>query len=251
MPDLKSEKILCIGGSTLNPDTLKYLREALIKTKFLEEWTIIFVNHLYFKTQIVEIYKEKIRDDFEGLDIVFVYEKSKCPYTVEKGKIYIIPDSSDTDMCIDVTFEIQSGIPILKVEYTSNDEFLDAYFKGLTGSHWMDKPDASDKRRVYQPCIDKMMYEVANGNLRKVAGIVLCGCDGDGAYGLQEIARHGGKIAVQAPTECYHPKQKDTTSSMPNTCLSILQNCGRISLESVESISDWLMDVLVDKDIND
>ncbi|MFM7888096.1 MAG: chemotaxis protein CheB [Pseudanabaena sp.] len=244
MPDLKAERILCIGGSTLNLDTLKYLREALIKTKFLEEWAIIFTNHLYFKTEDVEVYTEKTRNNFEGLDIVLVYEKVKCPYTVEKGKIYIIPDSSDTDMCIDVTFEIQSGIPILKVEYTSNNELLDAYFKGFTGSHWMDKPDASGKTRAYQPCIDKMMYEVANGNLRKVAGIVLCGLDGDGAYGLQEIARHGGEVAVQEPSECNHPLKARATSSMPNTCLSIVPNCRRISLESVESISNWLIDLL-------
>lgn len=65
---------------------------------------------------------------------------------------------------------------------------------------------------------------------------------------LQEIARHGEDIAVQQPLEC---GRKKGTSSMPNTCLSILQNCGRISVESVESTSDWLMDILVDKNIND
>ena len=188
MPDPKDEKILCIGGSTLNLNTLKHLTEALIKTNFLKEWAIIFTNHLYFKTKNVEEYTEKIGKDFKGLDIVFVYEKSKCPYTVEKGKIYIIPDSSDTDMCIDVTFETQNEVSILKVECTPNDELMDAYFKGLTGSHWMDKPDASGKTRGYQPCIDKIMTEVATSRLSKVAGIVLCGLDGDGAYGLQEIA---------------------------------------------------------------
>ena len=247
MSDLKTKKILCIGGSTLNPNTLKYLRDALLKTNFLEEWAIIFTNHLYFKTKDVKKYKTQIHDDFRGLNLVFVYEKSKCPYAVEKGKIYIIPDSSDTDMCIDVTFEIQNKIPILKVECTPNDELNDAYFKGLTGSHWMDKPDASGKTRCYQPCIDKMMTEVANGKLGKVAGIVLCGLDGDGAYGLQEIARHGGEIAVQEPSECNNPLIGKATSSMPHACLSVASNCRQISLESVATISDWLRDILGNK----
>ncbi|OIP70950.1 MAG: hypothetical protein AUK48_13095 [Oscillatoriales cyanobacterium CG2_30_44_21] len=240
MSDLNAKKILCIGGSTLNPDTLKYLREALIKTKFLEEWAIIFVNHLYFKTQIVEICKEKIRDDFEGLDIVFVYEKSKCPYTVEKGKIYIIPDSmSNLNQWIDVKFRCQEGIPILDV--CPYDADIDNQTFGI---HWLTTLDAAGKQRNYQPCIDKMMIEVAKYKLSKIAGIVLCGLDGDGAYGLQEIARCGGKIAVQDPTECFHPKKKDTTSSMPNTCLLTTPNCRQISLESVGSISKWLIDLL-------
>ena len=242
MADLKTEKILCVGGSTLNLKTLEYFSEALIETQFLEEWAIIFTNHLYFKTKDVQAYRKKIRDDFRELDLVFVYEESRFPYTVEKGKIYVIPDSTSSTW-MDVKFDVQDGIPILD-SCPYDIDIRDQIF----GTHWWQNTlDAAGNLRKYQPCIDKMMIEVAKCKLGKVAGIVLCGLEGDGAYGLQEIARHGGEIAVQEPLEC---GRKEGTSSMPNTCLSILENCRRISLESVESISDWLMDLLVDKDIN-
>ncbi|WP_416672321.1 hypothetical protein [Egbenema bharatensis] len=67
-----AEKILCIGGSTLNSGTLENLRNSLIQTNFLEDWAIIFANHCYFNLQSAERYIEKINSDFEGLELVFV-----------------------------------------------------------------------------------------------------------------------------------------------------------------------------------
>ena len=58
MSDLETEKILCVGGSTLNPHTLEHLTKALMETHFLEEWAIIFTNHLYFLTYIQQVKSE-------------------------------------------------------------------------------------------------------------------------------------------------------------------------------------------------
>ncbi len=248
-PNLKkAEKILCIGGSTLNPNTLKNLRDALIQTEFLEEWTVIFANHTYFKLKSLEESIRKVYTDFDGLEVIPVYENSL--YKIEKGKIYIIPDPKFSDIMVDVKFDVRGCIPVLKVTHICNSSFEEMQ---QTDTHrWMCEIDASGVERTYLPCIDKIMYEIANSKLTKFAGIVLCGLEGDGANGLQAIVSQGGMIAVQEPSECCHPIRGRETSSMPNVVLQLEPKCRRISLENqqIETISDWLIFLKADEKTN-
>ena len=83
------------------------------------------------------------------------------------------------------------------------------------------------------------MHSVARSNLSQKAGLILCGKNGDGAYGLKAIKANGGETAVQMPNECRH----SGADSMPNTALRIEKSYNSVSLEdshSPHSLTEWL-----------
>lgn len=242
-----ARKILCIGGSTHNKDTPYKIREALIASNFLEEWAVIFVNHSYFKINKygnnTSLYKNKINSDFNNLNITFI--DSEQQYVIEKSYVYILPDSGmyqSPDPWIYAHFSINpEKLPIIEVPKSQASlELVDI---------WCDQNQyyASGKKRdnFDLPYIDKFMGELAQnyGSLDKIAGLIICGLDEDGADGLREIRNSGGDTAVQFPDECCHPQRQRATCEMPQTALQIEPNHQTISLEStpnILSLTQWL-----------
>ena len=247
--DIKARKILCIGGSTYNPCTPCKIRDALANTQFLDEWTVIFANHLYFRVcdlnYDVKTYKFKILGEWNHRDIGFIEKQNDDPLRdclIEKGRVYILPDpwgytgsglneiNSQFDW-IYGKFVIKEDLPI--IEFSSYKEVDEWYLINLL--------DALKKERDYLPAIDKIMIELANSSdyLEKIAGLIICGKDGDGAYGLQAIKKAGGHTAVQIPDECNCP-------SMPYTALKLEPNHRQVCFADSYcefSLTKWLMDI--------
>lgn len=248
-----ANKILVIGGSTYNPCTPCKIRDALAATNFLEEWAIIFANHGYFRLHHDKYdknaYELKTYWEFQGANVVLIQELKS--YLVEKNNIYVLPDPSPSDWTVAfqswiVTFTTQQGSPVIKVsnlQTVKDREWLEELElpEGFAPSLYnLEDYDASPALRTYQPCIDKVMIEVARSNLSQKAGLILCGKDGDGAYGLREIKANDGETAVQIPCECQKP---NVTDSMPNTALKLEPNHHKVSLENPHSpctLTNWL-----------
>jgi two-component system chemotaxis response regulator CheB len=70
-------------------------------------------------------------------------------------------------------------------------------------------PPASSR---YVPCADRLLRSVAAAHGRRARAAVLSGMGADGAEGLAEVARRGGRAACQAPGSAVVP-------SMPESAL--------------------------------
>jgi two-component system, chemotaxis family, protein-glutamate methylesterase/glutaminase len=64
----------------------------------------------------------------------------------------------------------------------------------------------------YVPCADRLLRSVAAAHGRRARAVVLSGMGADGADGLAEVARGGGRVACQAPASAVVP-------SMPESAL--------------------------------
>ncbi|MCT7961705.1 chemotaxis protein CheB [Laspinema sp. D1] len=255
-----AQKILCIGGSTLNEGTIEKIKDALIETDFLQEWAVIFVNHLYFKIEEIQEYKNKIQQEWQGVNIDFVDQIGN--HKININIVYILPDPSSVKDeekmvkkeefrsadCIE-----QNGQVMLQVlqPQSSLDQLNQWWVKRLN--------DAGENQRPYMPCIDKFMQELADvkTNIKNltIAGLILCGRDGDGADGLKAIKNEGGKTAVQNPDECQGKSRLNintneypdkTTCSMPYTALDKEPKHQTISIEgnsNFTSLTDWLKEI--------
>lgn len=231
---LVANKILCIGGSTFNPRTPSKIRDALRKTNFLEEWAVFFVNHLYFK---LNQSKNKIQNDkniimkeWSGINVVFIDSQQK--YSIQKNCVYILPDSGmyDPNHYLYAHFSINQNIPTIEIPTPqTSDQLLDTWIS--------QNPNyaCGNQRNIwYLPDIDKVMEDIANSynELNKIAGLIICGLDGDGADGLNKIKNSGGDTAAQLPDECCHPIRQKATSQMPKTAMNINPNHQIVSLEN-------------------
>lgn len=67
-----------------------------------------------------------------------------------------------------------------------------------------------------RPSIDIMMESVARAFAEKSIGVLLTGANEDGALGMKEIQRCGGKTFVQDPEEAEYP-------TMPLSCLELIR----------------------------
>lgn len=272
-----AHKILCIGGSTLNKGTTSKIKDALIKTNFLQEWAVIFVNHSYFwvygnpmEEATKEYYIEQITEEWGSLSLVFVDKENI--YSVNKNQIYILPSfnltlSKSEEDLFGLFVECKEENKLVKLETVES--------KGVHKNmgDWLqensvdalNKPRLKEELNSYQlemPCIDKIMMELADVKTKiedlTIAGLILCGRYGDGAYGLKEIKDKGGNTAVQNPKECQgksrltiktagttHEYPDPKTDSMPYTALNIdkEQKHQTISIKEesgVISLTEWL-----------
>ncbi|MCT7993459.1 chemotaxis protein CheB [Laspinema olomoucense] len=260
-----AQKILCIGGSTLNEGTIEKIKDALIATDFLQEWAVIFVKHLYFFVYGSQFYNVKTKKDIEAEwapnQTVFVDHTNI--YSVNKQKIYILPDPDICKVkeasgwnpmknCLVVNCKVENNLVKLEaVESKGIDKNLDAWLKQNMddASNSSRVKDLLNDERLEMPCIDKFMMELADVKTKindlTIAGLILCGCYGDGAYGLKAIKNEGGATAVQDPDECWH-SQKRATWSMPSTALENEPNHEKISIEEnsdFTSLTDWLKSI--------
>jgi hypothetical protein len=269
-----AHKILCIGGSTFNLGTVEKIKDALEKTKFLEEWAVIFVNHDYFKISDKQaenkINKDKIQHEWEGSNINFVDQIGN--HAININTVYILPDPSKLPGELDfvpkqldfVPKEDESNLPIIaSKDWRYADciekngqvilQVLDPQSSHDKSYDWCEKNllDGGGNQRNLDtmPYIDKFMRELADVTTKikgvKIAGLILCGLGGDGAYGLKAIKDKGGNTAVQNPGECSHPKREKTTRSMPDTAIAINKKPKhqKISIEGnscVISLTEWL-----------
>jgi hypothetical protein len=244
-----AKKILCIGGSTYNPGTIKDIQTAFDDSNFLNEWAVVVAIHDYY----VNYDSAKVgQRQKEWANFNCLLLSSGGCYILNQGSIYIFPDSG---MMRDETSpDWVTGELIINNNWLEINMFL----KGQTSFNNIDSwllannnlSDSLGNERNYLPWIDKVMQELANikSNLTEIeiAGLILCGLDGDGAYGLQEIKKQGGHTAVQAPNECWHPDRDDQTSSMPKAALQLDSTHQRVSLpgntgkNGVMSLTDWL-----------
>ncbi|MCT7953263.1 hypothetical protein NG798_26035, partial [Ancylothrix sp. C2] len=179
---------------------------------------IIFVNHLYFKlSEDKAAICKKIQNEWLGANVSFVDQIGH--YSINTNTLYILPDPSSVEEhefmyadCLE-----QNGQVMLQVLQPQS------WLKKLDQWWEQNESDAGNNERLYMPCIDKIMMELADVKTKikdlTIAGLILCGCDGDGAYGLKAIKNQGGETAVQNPKECKHDKRE--SSSMPNTALDI------------------------------
>ena len=242
-------KILVVGGSTHNPCTPCKIRDALVKTRFLDEWAVIFANHRYWKINDTKYcrtaYKFKIEKEFEGIKINLIDDQLKT-HDVFTGHIYILPDSFPM-VTTYTTFSMCNCVPQIRVmEYKLEDSesLLQQSEQNETEVSIELGKDALGNDRKYFPNIDRIMTEVANNynRLESIAGLIICGMDGDGAIGLQKIKSKGGKTAVQHPDECICTN----ADSMPKASLKLDNNHSVIYLEvasTVTTLTEWLSDI--------
>ena len=259
MPEinLKSKtatKILVLGGSTYNPCTPCKIRDALFKTRFLEEWAVIFANHKYWQINDCknnrDVYKFKINSEFKDINPILIDDRLKT--YILHNNLYILPDPSFSDPIFS-TFSVKNSSPQIEVlrEKSTIEECIALAKTWNNLSEYEEKElpiesikDALGNIRGYLPCIDKIMTEVAKNHnqLQSIAGLIICGKDGDGAIGLQEIKSKGGKTAVQHPDECLHAN----ANSMPKASLKLDNKHQIISLEvppEATTLIEWLSDI--------
>lgn len=241
-----ARKILVIGGSTYNPCTPCKIRDALVKTRFLEEWAVIFANHRYWQINDTNIcrnaYEFKISKEFEGIKINLI-DARLTTHNIFTGHLYILPDSFPM-VTTYATFSMCNCIPQIKVmEYELEDSESSLQQNEQNGNEVPIElgKDALGNDRDYFPCIDRVMTEVASNynRLESIAGLIICGMEGDGAIGLQEIKSKGGKTAVQHPDECMH-------NSMPKASLKLDNSHSVVYLEvlsTVITLTEWLSDI--------
>ncbi|MBX9259126.1 hypothetical protein H1Q63_35270 [Desmonostoc muscorum CCALA 125] len=94
-----AKKILVIGGSTYNQNTPKKISQALVDSKFLDEWAVIIAIHGYLKLRETNCpltrFEDKIKSDF-SLSTIFEQKifliTNRGEFTVKTGCIYVLPD---------------------------------------------------------------------------------------------------------------------------------------------------------------
>ena len=204
-------KILVIGGSTYNPCTPCKIRDALVDSSFLEEWAVIFANHLYFYPNSQNNY-HKISHEFYKIPYKTIDKIEK--YSINKGYFYILPEKTD-----------------FNISYQNKQ--IDIQVSKLNNGHKL--------------CIDRVMRDIASAHPRiQIAGLIICGRFKDGADGLNQIQNNGGKTAVQNPDECFHPDMAifgNDTDSMPNEALALNSSHKIVSLEippTKMTLTEWL-----------
>ncbi len=95
----------------------------------------------------------------------------------------------------------------------------------------------SDEPVFYsRPSIDVLFESASDVYGENLLGIVLTGANSDGAFGLQAIAREGGRTIVQLPEEAQAP-------AMPQAALNLTANAQALSLSD---IARTLNDIQVD-----
>lgn len=242
-----ANKILCIGGSTYNLHSPGIIRNALKKTNFLEEWAVFFVNHSYFKLNDsindIQVYKNKINSEWSGIEVIFIDNQQN--YTIRKNCVYIFPDSgmyNPGPRWLYAHFSInQVNLPIVEVPTAQkSSQLLDTWI-----SQNSNYACGNLRNLWYLPDIDKVMEDIANSHhkLNKIAGLIICGLDGDGADGLNKIRQSGGDTAVQLPNECCHPIRLKATSQMPTAAVNTNSNHKIVSLENAPgtmTLIQWL-----------
>ena len=73
-----------------------------------------------------------------------------------------------------------------------------------------------------RPAIDPMFASVASAYGRRVMGVVLSGSGSDGAAGLLDIEKHGGRALVQDPREAASPSMPEAALAADSPeCLSV------------------------------
>lgn len=240
-----ANKILVIGGSTYNPCTPCKIRDALATSNFLDEWAVIFANHQYWRLNDTrysrDTYEFKIRSEFRDINIILIEQITIYP--VNQNHLYILPDPFASDS-LSATLKIKNNL--LEIEVSKEKEVAIEEILKQDNENQLPiecRRDASDQQRDYWPCIDKVMIEIANSSsqLSTIAGLIICGRDGDGAYGLKEIQAKGGATAVQMPNECIY----SGADSMPRAALK-LHSHQEVSLEyppRTLTLTQWLCDL--------
>ena len=82
----------------------------------------------------------------------------------------------------------------------------------------------NQKPRVHnvRPAIDPMFASIAKAYRERVMGIVLSGAGKDGAAGIVEIERLGGRVLVQDPRQAISPSMPEAAiAADAPECLSI------------------------------
>lgn len=206
-----ANKILVIGGSTYNLCTPCKIRDALVDSCFLEQWAVIFANHLYFYPGSTNYYC-KISHEFYKIPYKTI-DKIKN-YPINKGYFYILPEETD-----------------FNINYQNNQ--IDIQVSKLNSGKKLS--------------IDKVMKDIVLAQPQiQIAGLIICGRFQDGADGLNQIQNSGGKTAVQNPHECFHPDMVifgNDTDSMPNKALALNSSHVIVSLEippTEMTLMEWL-----------
>jgi two-component system chemotaxis response regulator CheB len=83
--------------------------------------------------------------------------------------------------------------------------------------------DRDEKQHFTRPAVDPLFTSAARAYGPRVVGVVLTGCGGDGARGLQSITAIGGVTLVQEPSEAEHPSmpRQAIAKDHPNAVLAI------------------------------
>lgn len=233
-----ANKILCIGASTYNIGTPKSISQALKDTNFLDDWAVIIAIHLYLKIDKLEPQKELITNHFNDIKHKLVFVDSHSTYSVQKGYLYVLPDSFSfwvSDVEKKVFVRIITDNNAIKIQASNSEDIFTEDFNYI-----------DEQAEPYLPCIDKIMIQLAENNTKVTAGLLLAGCGADGAKGMLAIKNKGGKTGVQNPDECYRQKDRDTTS-MPRAAIEEAKNAGvsheKITLKrsnEIKTLTQWL-----------
>lgn len=237
--------ILCIGASTYNIGTPEKIMDALIKTNFLQNWAVIITIHKYLPlcpAQNLQKQKTHIINGFYKNGAVILID-SVNKYQLEKGKIYVLPESlwccpPETGIWTEIS-ACNGSVSI----YASNS--IDICTEEMAAmNNLVDKEGGG-----YLPSINRVMCQLIDKSTNKVAGLILAGKGTDGSEGLLNIKNHGGVTAVQNPCECYR-EGTTGTDSMPRNALQLASNHGFnheiISLgntEGIKNLADWLVEI--------
>lgn len=97
-PQITARKIFVIGGSTYNEKTLEKIRQALIDSKFLDEWAVIIAIHKYLRLNDQQYsltsFENKIKSELSSSNfnpkISLITKPGQI--IVETGSIYVLPD---------------------------------------------------------------------------------------------------------------------------------------------------------------
>jgi len=244
-----ANKILCIGGSTYNEGTPQIISQLLRNTNFLNDWAVIFANHLYLEMDMdkVNIQTIKICQDFKEIASRLILVKDVLNYPIQKGYFYVLPDSSwCQDKLIRIYTRIINKENILTIESSGSEEILEEDYR------YNPEDSSLGYTHLYLPCIDKIMIQISTNHAGKVAGLLLAGLGNDGAQGMLAIKQKGGETAVQNPKECCHFIRGRETSSMPEAAIKEAENYKLhhqiISLntdsqsvsDEIKSLNQWL-----------
>ncbi|AMA10658.1 chemotaxis protein CheB [Picosynechococcus sp. PCC 73109] len=96
------------------------------------------------------------------------------------------------------------------------------------------------------PCIDKIIDNFAQTQDIVLAGLLLCGCFGDGALGFKTLKEKGFHTAIQTPEECQCDIKNRDNSEMPKTALTVCQNHEQVTLfdtPNIKTLEEWLLEI--------
>ncbi|MEB3312504.1 MAG: chemotaxis protein CheB [Snowella sp.] len=257
--------VLCIGASTYSEGTPQKINEALKSSNFLEKGSVIFTCHKYFPLysepgyprlirQQLNQWKEEIKEQhFPDCQLFFIDDINTL-YNIQSGYIYILPDTFFTSVEYSEYTPFEVGIHQennnLRIQCFARNFNLMRYYELFT----------DDIR--YLPCIDLIMGQFSKTDVSNKLGLILAGMEQDGAKGLTEIGRKGGKIAIQDQDEyCEISRTKPDPNSlvggkikignkdMPKAAISEAEkhhlDYELISLygkENCKSLTDWLQE---------